>query len=105
MKSTSHVLVTERVGNILATAKSVDRFFSFNPGANIFYLSDGTIIPYAVIWKCVSDGIIKNLLKLTVENPVYGAIRHERIMNHKQFEFVLRAMRYPEGLGNINVQL
>ena len=101
MKAVSQVLVAERVGNILATAKSVSRFFSFNPGANIFYLRDGTIIPYAVIWKCVSEGIIKNLQKLTVLQPKYGTIRQEWIRNQVQMEYVLNAVRHSEGLGDL----
>ena len=84
----------------MSTAKSVNRFFAFNPGGNIFYLRDGTIISYAVIWKCVSEGIIKNLQKLTVLQMNNVTIRQEWIRNQRQLDYILSAVRHPEGLGN-----
>ncbi len=99
MKSTSSQ-IPERLREIVSTAKSVNRFFAFNPGGNIFYLRDGTIISYAVIWKCVSEGIIKNLQKLTVLQMKNVTIRQEWIRNQRQLDYILSAVRHPEGLGN-----
>ena len=91
---------SERLSDILTTVTSVNRFFSFNPGANIFYLRDGTIIPYTVNWKCVSEGITSNLQKLTVLQTNNKSMKHVKVMNQGQLEFVLSAVRHPEGLGN-----
>jgi hypothetical protein len=53
---------------------------SFTPGLQFFYSKkSGTIIPYAVLWKCASDGIIRNLHPTTVNGnlPMRSSIVHE----------------------------
>mmetsp|Transcript_9081 Transcript_9081/g.13529 ORF Transcript_9081/g.13529 Transcript_9081/m.13529 type:complete len:322 (+) Transcript_9081:342-1307(+) len=88
--------------SFLATnvATIINRFNSFNPGANIFYTLNGTIIPYVVIWKCVSDGIIKNLYALTTINKNFACIKHEFITSQLQFEYAITAQRFQNSLGS-----
>jgi hypothetical protein len=73
----------------------INRFNTFNPGANLFFFRDGTIVPYIVIWKCVSNGIILNLNLLTVNRFNSTTIKHQYIESHEQFEMLLSAQSSP----------
>lgn len=83
-------------GFFSSTQYIIQKFNTFNPGANLFYTSNGNVIPYAVMWKCVSDGIIKNLHRATVSNASFGSIRHQFIQSYDQFEFLLSSTRFQE---------
>lgn len=73
------------------TERIISPFFTFSPGANIFYLIDGTIIPYAIVWKCVSHGINTNLNELTKTSKRIRFLKNEFIPSPETMELLLSA--------------
>jgi len=61
------------------------RFNSFNPGANLFFTKTGIPVPYVVMWKCISEGIIANLGRLS------SMQRYQFITSQQTFETIIAA--------------
>lgn len=73
-------------------------FNLFNPGANIFYLKNGSIIPYVNMWKCVSDGINKNLNLLTKLQINSTFVKNEFVDSHDNIDFILSSQPGSKGM-------
>jgi len=63
----------------------MSRFNSFNPGANLFFTASGIPVPYVVMWKCISEGIIANLGRLS------SIPRYQFIKSLNTFETIIAA--------------
>lgn len=52
-------------------------FFDFHPGVKVFYTYTGIAVVYAVMWKCASEGITRNLNRQTtriVRSTTYSIV-------------------------------
>ena len=84
----------------------------FNPGIEVFFLEHGIdpqngtkVVPYAVIWKCISDGVIHNLHPLTTRNRrVVNTGIVQTVRSQGELSILLKVHNYSNMMSNSTEQ-
>ena len=88
---------TKHIDGFFHSASQILSLNSVSPGAHVFYSTTGHTVTYVIFWKCGSDGIIRNLIPLTIPSAKLASTHNS--MNHfvrtqSEYESIVAAMNW-----------